>query len=459
MPSIPLGSGDYKRLYGKIPRIRLVNMFLEQDPTNTVDGLVRLQRPGLSPYQYPTVGTGPIKTIFRQDGTIDGDYFIQSRSQLWRIMPNGPVLMGNLAGEDPSKICARDDDILIANGGVAHFCQGNSIGIVVMPDGQLVQSVASINNYFILTVRDSQRFYWIEPGSFVVDPLNFASAERTPDDIVDVEISSDEIWFLGGSGVEVWIPTGDADAPFNRASGRVYSHGCRSRDSVCMLDTMPVWVTNNSEVVIGRGAPIVISDSAITEEIRTSQQFNLQAWTYKLDQHQFYVLSCDNGSFVYDINSRKWSRFHSYGYENWRPRSGAQNDTQIICGDSQTNKLWLLDPEAQTDDGQYIVREMTGGVEFFGAPSRCDSVSLRLGAGWSPSPDFEPFFEICWSDDQGNTWCDWRQIGMGNQGRYEKEPVLRKAGMMRVPGRLFWFRMTDPAMLRVNYARYNEAYR
>ncbi len=43
---LPLGVGAYSRTYGKMPEIKLVNRFFEENPTNAVDGAALLSRPG-----------------------------------------------------------------------------------------------------------------------------------------------------------------------------------------------------------------------------------------------------------------------------------------------------------------------------------------------------------------------------------------------------------------------------
>ena len=47
-------------------------------------------------------------------------------------------------------------------------------------------------NYAVVQGADKNgRFYWIEPGEHVIDPLNFATAERLPDPVLSVRAVGD----------------------------------------------------------------------------------------------------------------------------------------------------------------------------------------------------------------------------------------------------------------------------
>lgn len=456
MSALPLGTGEDHRTYGRLPHIRLRNIFLERDPSNSVDGLVRLQRPGLAPWL--ALGVEPIDYIWRQEGTFGGDYLVASGGVLHRVTTGGSVTVLGSIGLGMPQIAARQDDALIVNGGSRYLTDGATITLVISPVGAPAQSVAAINSFYIIARRDSQIFDWIEPGATVIDPLNFASAERTPDDIEAVAVRGDEVWFLGRAGEEVWVPNSDPLAPFVRISGRVYSNGCLNRNTVVSVEDALVWVSPDREIMFAQGVPQIISSNALSERLRLSRAETMRAWTFKFDQHPFYSLTCDFGTFAYDFSMQVLCQLSSYDREDWLAHVGAQHGTRVVCGSSEAGKLWRMDPARSDDDGENLVREVTAGLDHSGPAVRCDSVSLRMAAGWSPSPSFEPRIEMRWSDDGGNIWVDWRPRGLGMQGQYDQKVVWRKLGLVKEPGRIFQFRMTDDAIFRLSYARMNETY-
>jgi hypothetical protein len=100
---------------------------------------------------------------------------------------------------------------------------------VGMPDDVGAISIAHFNSYILVAPVQGNdvngRFYWIDPGETFVDPLNFATAERSPDPINQIVSLSDRFWLLGQSSSEPWITTGNIDAPMIRMQGILYEQG------------------------------------------------------------------------------------------------------------------------------------------------------------------------------------------------------------------------------------------
>lgn len=105
-------------------------------------------------------------------------------------------------------------------GGGTHSLSG-----VEMPDGKPAKALASLNGYVLVSVGDSQEFFWLEPGTIVIDALNFAEKESNPDNIVDMVTVGDQTIICGTGSTENWYTTGDFDAPFAPVEGRVYRRG------------------------------------------------------------------------------------------------------------------------------------------------------------------------------------------------------------------------------------------
>lgn len=480
MPNLPLAGGEQRRLSGALPRFALRNFYVEPDPSNAVDGLARLQRPGLE--DWLTVGNGPINAVFQQDGTFGGDWFVLSGVQLYRINSAGTAtLIGNCAGER-AQIAASADKLIIVNGGFAREYVGGGLRTIIMPDGLPVQSVQLLAGYFVLTVQGSQRVYYLEPGDSDPDPLSFFEAERLPDAIVTAAVNGDELWLLGVQSEEVWVPSGDADAPFERVGARAYENGCKARDSLVQADNALMWVSNDYNVMLAQGVPEIISEPDIAEWLRGVAPSTMRAWFFKLDGHLFYVLTAGTETWAFDLSTRVWSRFCNLNSDQWRAHLGAG----LVAGDATTGAVYRLIPRRSNDAGVPFERLITGGLEVIGAPVRCDSVSMRVivgtgnlrtaggvvGSGYwgdgqpwgdgfpwedsAPGPN-QATLELRWSGDEGRTWTDWRSINLGLEGQYNKPVVFRKLGLMRRPGRIFQFRATADREFRISHASFNEA--
>jgi hypothetical protein len=465
MVSIPLGLGDWESPSENVPRLRLRNMYIAENP-NSPDGLSRYTRPALD--EFDTVGTGPIYGFWRQDGTLEDKWLVVSAEELYLYDYGTGVatLIDPLPGEGFCQFAGTADRVIIVRDGTAYSTDGVNVSVVVMPDdvpphegfAAPVQSVACINSTFLLSVQDTHRFYWIFPGEVDPNPLNFASAERTPDPIVSINILSDEIWFIGTEGPEVWQTTADPEDPFTRINGRVYNEGCASRDTVvtAVANNNPclIWVTDEGSVVLTQGSPQKISNNSVEEALKSAT--NLKAWPFRHNRHDFYLLTANEFTYAFDLSRGEWGRWDSYGLDYFRASLGFMYGSQPIGADSETNKLYRL-TNGYSDGDDPIVREISGVIHNPGKNLPCSCVILRVNSGWSPTLGFTPMVEIRWSDDQGTTWSDYYPVSLGDKGVYWEDVILRSLGKITRPARNFEIRFSELASFRLDAAYMNEA--
>lgn len=142
---------------------------------------------------------------------------------------------------------------------------------VAMPDDIGAISIAHLNSYIIIVPAQGHdvngRFYWIEPGETYVDPLNFATAERSPDAGNQVIVFSDRFWIGGQTTTEAWVFTGVIASPVQRFSGVLYDRGVWAGTAVKVKDSMILVDENGGVFQIGGGITR-ISRPDIEERIR-----------------------------------------------------------------------------------------------------------------------------------------------------------------------------------------------
>ena len=147
-------------------------------------------------------------------------------------------------------------------GGGTHGLNG-----VAMPDGQPPSSVAVLKGYVIITVGNSGRFYYLSPGSIVINALDFYTAESHPDDTIKAITVGDQVWFIGQASLEPWYATGVSTDPFAPAAGRVFDHGAVDGTAVNIKGT--VFLVGDDNVVYSiAGSPQRVSDNGVEELIR-----------------------------------------------------------------------------------------------------------------------------------------------------------------------------------------------
>jgi len=386
MPIIPLGISAYKREDGFVPEVECRNMYLEKDPTGlSPDGTMRIQRPGLV-------------TMATLGGKVRGMAFNSKTGQ--RVTVAGTSLYldnavtATIPGIDNTPIVATAFAIAVLAEGTVYLYT-DTLTTVLMPDNRTVTDIEQLNGYIILACDDG-RFYWIEPGETTVDALNFATAESSPDGLVAVRRLVDELWMFGTEITEVWQSTGDADAPFQRVSGRQYERGCLARDSVRRFDNSLLWMGDDGQVYRGGAVPQVISDSGIAERIRKRVAGSgLSAWVFGVDGHKFYVLRIPGqGTFAFDAATSAWCQFASPGQDEWLAHVGYEVNATVVAGSSVDGRVWSVTPAAINDDGVAFERVLTGTIPIVGRPPRNDSLTIGVGA----SADTE--VELLWKDGQ-----------------------------------------------------------
>lgn len=148
---------------------------------------------------------------------------------------------------------------------------------VAVPDDAGAVSVASINSYVIVVpvqredIATVGRFYWIEPGETVIDPINFATAERAPDAIHQVGVFGDLFWLFGAKTTEPWLTTGDALSPMQRYSSILFDRGSWEGTAVQVKDSLIV-VDEHGGVFQIQGGQKRISRPDVEERIRLAIQ-------------------------------------------------------------------------------------------------------------------------------------------------------------------------------------------
>lgn len=132
-------------------------------------------------------------------------------------------------------------------------------------------SVAVINGYVIVVPRQTSttkgRFYWIKPGEITIDPLDYATAERSPDGVHQVVVFGEFFWLLGEQTSEPWITTGDPSSPMSKFQGQLYDRGSWNGSAVQVKDSL-ILVDQDGGVFQIAGGATRISTPEVEELIR-----------------------------------------------------------------------------------------------------------------------------------------------------------------------------------------------
>lgn len=450
MPKINYGSGAYRRDNGNFAELRLVNMFVEAAPTSD-GGVALLSRKGLS--RSFTAGAGPIRGIFRADGAFSGDTFTVSGNTLYRETTS----LGTITGSGAVSMATDGDELAIAAGSSLYrYDTTNGLDAVTFPDSANVRKVIFHDGLFIACADATHKWYW----SSVLDAdtwnaLDFASAERKPDTLLDMGVINDTLWLFGTETIEPWANTGDADAPYQRFEQRIFDKGIHSTGCLVGLDNTFLFVGSDGMAYRLGEVPQRISEHGIEERIAGST--SVSAFGFVHEGHSFFCIRLDDATFAYDLATQQWCEFASYDHDNFRARCATMEGSTAYLGDSESGSVWTFD--GHDDDGAALERLFTAAFPIRGGSVSIDNLIIEANVGWTDllaGQGSDPVAEMRSSRDAGATWDDWEPSDLGEQGEYRTKTDWRALGMYDWPGAMFEFRVTDPIGLRISGVFVNE---
>lgn len=442
MPAILYGTKAYRRRVGNLPELKLVNMFVEESPAGE-QGVVLLTRPGL--LSSASVGAGPVRGIFWAEGVFSGDLFVLSGGTLYR----DGVSLGTVTGTGPVSFAASASELLITAGASLYSYDGTDFVEVSFPGGANVVAIAYHDGLFIAARAESQRYYWsaVNDGR-TWDDLDFAAAESSPDNLVDLKILGDTLFLIGPATIEPWSNTGDPDAPYSRIEGRIIQKGAHGTGCTVLLDNSLFFVGSDCIVYRIADVPQRISDHGIEERIKAST--DVSAFAVLWEGHSFFCIRLDDGTFAFDVATGQWCEFASYGRDNWRAQCASTLGAVTCLGDDEDGTVWTL---SGVEDGEGTLEvRWTAAIPSEG-PFRLDVLRIEANSGHTPvltGQGADPVVEMRSSRDAGATWGDWSEASLGLQGNYRRLTEWRCLGLFDDPGAVLEFRCTDPVGLRVS---------
>ena len=448
MPSITYGTGAYKRTQGSLPPLTLINMFLEQAKTS--EGSICLQsREGLS--QSYTAGSGPINGIFSKQGCFGGDKFTVSNNTLYR----NTTSLGAITGTGPVSIDGSDNEVVVTRGGTAYSYNGTNLAAIAFPDSANVRAVCFINGRFVFARDASAKFYWsaILNGRSV-NALDFATAERQPDQLLDVIARGDILWLLGQATIEAWSNDGSSAAiPFSRIEQVVFDTGTIGTGCSVLADNTIFTIASDGR--LSRMADVLerVSDHSIEERILASSTHKLFTWKYQ--GHEFVGIRLDTETLAYDCATREFCELQS-SQANWIAQCATMVGDTAYFGHSSTNQVMTFDGWA--DLSAALERRFTAAQQL-DTPTPISNVKLWANAGHTEvlsGQGTDPQVEMRYSRDAGNTWTDYDGTNLGAAGHYRAVPSWRRLGQFDFPGCLMEFRVTDPVPFRVSAVKVND---
>lgn len=460
MPAFPFVGASYTARTRTLDAQRCVNLYPEMGqsgfaPSKSVAALIGT--PGLS--TWATIGADAIRGAIRLS---DALAVVVCGAGVYSVTNAGAAtLLGAVdGGSNPASMAYNGTAVAIATGAGLYFADPSAA--TVTASAYVADRVEFVDGYFVFNESGTGRIRISGLYATTIDPLDFATAEGSPDALRSLIVDHREVWLLGVNSAEVWFDSGNADFPFERIQGAFMEIGCAAAHSVAKMDSSVFWLSADDRgqgmVVRSQGyQPQRISTHAV--EFALSQYERIDdavAWTYQQDGHQFYVLNFPtaDATWVYDAATNLWHE------RAWRDDDGALHRHRGMChmafaglnlvGDRENGKLYALDLDTYTDDGAAIERIRT-------APHLADDlkrvlvaalqVDFEPGVGLATGQGSDPQAMLQWSNDGGFTWSSEAWASIGQIGEHKARARWRRLGAAR--DRVFRVTISDPVKVAI----------
>jgi hypothetical protein len=306
--------------------------------------------------------------------------------------------------------------------------------------------VECLDEYVLFIHRDSQQFGWTNIGDATsLDALNFASAEGSPDDLVDIIVDHREILLGGRDSIEPWSTVG-GDLVFARNGGAFVEMGVASE--FCMQKAGgSVFYVGSS----GRGnagifrfegyQPMRVSSLPVEQLFNEIDLTGSTAYGYDADGSSFYCLNVPSldTTLVYDA---KTGVFHDRAelldgdYTKHRARMHAfAYGKHFVMGDSGV--IYEMTSEAHDNAGDVLVRDRITPNDKTPARARKSYGAFHLdcdrGTGGTVM--------LRYSNDGGASWGSWMYRSLGATGDRTLQVKWERTGSAR--DRVWQVRVTD----------------
>jgi hypothetical protein len=481
---------------------RMVNLFPEAVPEGGMEPAFLQRCPGL--FTQNTIGTGPIRGLWAHQ-TRGDDFYVVSGFEVYKLysLKGIPVKLGDVTGTGPVSIADNGTQIFFACNPDSYIYD-ESIDVfqqITDPDFPGAVTVGYLDGYFVFNEPDSQRI-WVTQlfDGFEIDPLEFASAEGSPDGVVGLLVDHRECWIFGTDSTEVWYNAGGLDFPLSPIQGAFNEIGCAAPHSIAKMDNTVFWLGADArgQGVIYRAAGYNaqrISTHAI--EWRIQNYLNMSdavGYTYQQDGHAFYVLSFPSAdeTWVFDASTGAWHQRSSYAaiapvegafYREAyyteafytaaavepsgvsgvfsRHRSNCQCNFQgnIIVGDYANGNIYTFELNVFDDNGiaQRWLRSWralpTGQNNLKRTANHSLQLECETGVGLNNGQGSDPQVMLRWSDDGGHTYSNEHWASMGKIGATGTRVMWRRLGMtLKLRDRVYELSGSDPVRIYITGA-------
>ena len=462
---IPLGGTDAD-FDSKRSRVTAINAYLEvskDEPYVTFRGVEGLEEELVLP-------ESPIRSNFLVSR--DNRLYVVAGVSLYEIDPFLNVTnLGFVGGADEAQIITNgvpeNNQLLILNGTGQGYTY-NDGGLIPINDPNFLNARYGtiLNEIFWLVKSDSNQFF----GSALSDgqtwPVDrIATAEESPDKLINIIAKRSNLYLLNERTVERWIASSDVNVPVRVQKGATYLRGILAPNSLADCNEGFAWLADDKTVrAIFGDQMIKISDLDLEQRLNgngTAAQpepptvSDAIGFYQDSPSHKIYYLTFPSIGLTwgYDFVTGKTHIRESQIDKPWRVKEIVNWNQNIYGGDRKTGQIWRFSNDKK-GEGDDLIRRLIRLPSItrpfnFSLPL----IELDMEVGQPENYGEDAKLSVRFSKD-GYTFKGWGDITFGELGQYGVRVPLRHFGqVIRNKDFILELSMTDPARFQL-YAAY-----
>lgn len=347
--------------------------------------------------------------------------------------------------------------ILTASGAAYYYDEpSDTFGQITDSNYQLASSVCTLDGYTVFSKQGTGQFFISDlRDTRVYSALDVATAEALSDNLIKVVAFNRQLFLMGQKSIEIWYNSGVGTPPFQRVDGALIQRGISAKNSASVTLSGVYWIGDDLRVYRTQAYnPQVISTFAIEYKIyQMSKTEDFRSFIYTQAGHEFYCLTSESNktTLIYDISTSLWHERGSFNkngsaQQQWGSSIGINFNNQVIVNGVQDGKIYYLDLNTYSENGQEILSEVISTVVFDNYNKfTINNLVLVVDSGvgiTEPQQGSDPMIMMSFSVDGGYTWQDRSPQPLGKIGNYRQRINWFNLGTAREF--VLRFRISDP---------------
>ena len=277
----------------------------------------------------------------------------------------------------------------------------------------------------------------------------YFNAESSSDRVTAIYSVGALLTLYGPSSIEFW-QRGDAESfqTWQRVSYTINKEqGLEAKYSLASVNQTQFCIgtgkANAKCVLMIEGTKVTkISEEWLDRILNENEISNTRAWTYSINNHNFYLFTVGNETYCFDVMTGEWHIRSSRNYytsknKPYMPLYAVWFNNKIITGCCENGNLYILDENYYKEDFNatdslplYRVRQ-TPVITADYKPFVLYELSLEVNSGSIESYDKLSTALLQVSHDGGYTWSNVIEAGLGERGQYFARLRWLNLGMTR----------------------------